>query len=102
MPDITCPGESFALVWFALVRFAPVDGRFEERVTGVAIATLLPLPSHSPQLDPIENIWAYLRGNVLNRRVWDSYDEIVEACCTAWNCTAWNAFINDIGRVRGR
>ena len=32
--------------------------------------TLLPLPSYSPQLNPIETVWAYLRGNFLNRRVW--------------------------------
>ncbi len=57
--------------------------------------TLLPLPSYSPQLNPVENVWAYLRGNFLNQRVWDSYDEILEACCTAWN-----GFINDTGRVR--
>ncbi len=56
--------------------------------------TLLALPSYSPQLNPVENVWAYLRGNFLNRRVWDSYDEIVDACCTAWN-----AFINDTSRV---
>ncbi|MGI4800300.1 MAG: transposase [Janthinobacterium lividum] len=24
--------------------------------------TLLPLPSYSPQLNPIENVWAYLRA----------------------------------------
>jgi len=57
--------------------------------------TLLPLPSYSPQLNPIENVWAYLRSNFLNKRVWDSYDEIVDACCMAWN-----AFINDIARVK--
>ena len=38
---------------------------------------------------------AYLRGNFLNRRVWDNYDEIVETCRTAWN-----AFIGDTARVR--
>ncbi len=57
--------------------------------------TLLPLPSCSPQLKPIENVWAYLRGNFLNRHVWDSHDEIVETCRTAWN-----TFISDIARVR--
>ena len=56
--------------------------------------TLLPLPSYSPQLNPIENVWAYLR-DFLNRRVWDSCDEIVEICCTAWN-----AVIVDIARVK--
>ena len=57
--------------------------------------TLLPLPSYAPQLNPIENVWAYLRGNTLNRRVWESYDDIVDACCSAWN-----RFINDPERVR--
>ena len=57
--------------------------------------TLLPLPSYSPQLNPVENVWAYLRGNQLNRRVWDSYDEIVDACCTAWN-----AFVNDTTQLK--
>ena len=57
--------------------------------------TLLALPSYSPQLNPVENIWAYLRGNFLNRRLWDNYDEIVDACCKAWN-----AFINDVNRVK--
>ena len=56
--------------------------------------TLVPLPRYSPQLNPVENVWAYLSGNFLNRRVWDSYDEIVDACCKAWN-----AFINDAGRI---
>lgn len=56
--------------------------------------TLLPLPSYSPQLNPIENVWAYMRGNYLNRRVWASYDQIVDACCTAWN-----ALISDTNRV---
>ena len=57
--------------------------------------TLLPLPSRLPQLNPIENVWVYLQGNVLNRCVWDSYDEIVETCCTTWN-----AFIGDTARIR--
>ena len=56
---------------------------------------LLPLPRYSPQFNPIENVWAYLRVNQLNRRVWDSYDEIVDACCTAWN-----GFINNTTRVK--
>ena len=29
--------------------------------------TLLPLPSYSPELNPMENIWDYLRGNKLSR-----------------------------------
>ena len=46
--------------------------------------TLLPLPPYAPELNPIENIWDYLRGNKLSKRVWDSYDAIVAACKDAW------------------
>ena len=46
--------------------------------------TLLPLPPYSPELNPMENIWDYLRGNKLSMRVWDSYEAIVAACKEAW------------------
>lgn len=46
--------------------------------------TLLPLPPYSPELNPVENIWDYLRGNKLSSRIWDSYDAIVTACTEAW------------------
>lgn len=46
--------------------------------------TLLRLPPYSPELNPVENVWAYLRGNKLSNRVFDTYDAIVEACCDAW------------------
>jgi DDE superfamily endonuclease len=47
--------------------------------------TLLPLPSYSPELNPVENVWAYLRQNRLSLRVWPDYDAIVATCCAAWN-----------------
>ena len=47
--------------------------------------TLLSLPAYSPELNPVETIWAYLRGNKLANRVFDTYEAIVEACCEAWS-----------------
>ncbi len=47
--------------------------------------SLLPLPRYAPELNPVENVWQYLRQNWLSHRVWDSYDAIVQACCNAWN-----------------
>jgi hypothetical protein len=47
--------------------------------------TLLPLPPYAPELNPIENIWQYLRSNTLAIRVYDNYQAIVDACCAAWN-----------------
>ena len=57
--------------------------------------TLLPLPPYSPELNPMENVWHYLRENTLRALVWDSYDAIVEACTTAWHF-----LINDPERIR--
>jgi hypothetical protein len=47
--------------------------------------SLLPLPRYSPELNPVENVWEFLRANFLSHRVWDGYDAIVDACCDAWN-----------------
>ena len=47
--------------------------------------SLLSLPPYSPELNPVENIWQFLRQNYLANRVFDTYDAIVNACCDAWN-----------------
>jgi hypothetical protein len=46
---------------------------------------LMPLPPSAPELNSVENIWDYLRGNCLSHCVWDTYAAILEACCDAWN-----------------
>ena len=50
--------------------------------------SLLTLPPYSPELNPVENVWAYLRANKLAITVFDTYDDILDACCTAWNFLA--------------
>jgi transposase len=45
---------------------------------------LVPLPSKSPELNLVENIWQYMRENWLSNRVFDSYHDIVNHCCYAW------------------
>ena len=47
--------------------------------------TLLPLPPRSPELNPVENVWQFMRDNWLSNRVFASYDDIVQHCCDAWN-----------------
>jgi hypothetical protein len=47
--------------------------------------SLLPLPPKSPELNPTENVWQYLRGNWLSNRVFASPRDIVDHCCHAWN-----------------
>ena len=50
--------------------------------------TLLKLPPYSPELNPMENVWAYLRANKLAISVFDNYEQIVDRCCEAWNFLA--------------
>jgi hypothetical protein len=60
--------------------------------------TILHLPPYSPELNPVENVWAYLRGNKLSNRVFESYNAIVDACCDAWSwLTAQPDRITSIG-----
>jgi putative transposase len=47
--------------------------------------SLLPLPPYSPELNPQENIWQFLRQNYLANRVFETYAALVDACCEAWN-----------------
>jgi transposase len=47
--------------------------------------TLLPLPPKSPELNPTENIWQFMRENWLSNRVFTSYADILDHCCEAWN-----------------
>jgi transposase len=47
--------------------------------------SLLTLPPYSPELNPVENVWHYLRANWPAISVPDSGDAILDACCTAWN-----------------
>jgi hypothetical protein len=42
------------------------------------------LPSRAPELNPVENIWQYLRANWLSNRVFETYLEIIEGICDAW------------------
>jgi hypothetical protein len=47
--------------------------------------SLLPLPPKSPELNPVENVWQFLRQNKLSNRIFDGYEAIVTAACDAWN-----------------
>ena len=60
--------------------------------------TLILLPSRSPELNPVENVWQYLRANCLSNRSFETYSDIIDAACEAWNTlTAIPAVIQSIG-----
>ena len=52
--------------------------------------TLLALPPYSPELNPVERIWHYLRSHWLANSVFPSLAGIMDACETAWNRFAAN------------
>ena len=49
--------------------------------------TIIALPPKSPKLNPVENIWLFLRDNCLSNRVSKSYDDLVDHCCEARRST---------------
>ena len=60
--------------------------------------TIILLPSKSPELNPVENVWQYLRSNHLSNRVFKDYTAIVDAACEAWNALIEKPnVINSIG-----
>lgn len=46
--------------------------------------TILLLPPYSPELNPVERLWGYLRGHYLANRVYDDYDHLLDAGAEAW------------------
>jgi hypothetical protein len=47
--------------------------------------TLVPLPAYSPELNPVERVWLYLKERFLSHRLLNDYDAIVDAASNAWN-----------------
>jgi transposase len=47
--------------------------------------TLLYLPPYSPELNPLERLWVYLRSHYLSNRAYGDYDDLLAASGTAWN-----------------
>jgi len=47
--------------------------------------TLLHLPPYSPELNPVERLWAFLGSHYLSNRVYHDYDNLLQSCGVAWN-----------------
>jgi transposase len=39
--------------------------------------TVLPLPPYSPELNPTENLWHYMRSHYLSNRCYEDYDALL-------------------------
>ena len=52
--------------------------------------SLVHLPPYSPQLNPIEKLWQYLRKHYWSNRVYENYDALRSAAIEAWQETCLN------------
>ena len=77
----------------------PLDGAGRHVSPALAVPadlTLIHLPPYSPELNPVERVWEYLRDRWLSHRVLaGGYDAVVDAACAAWN-----ALLAEPGRLR--
>jgi transposase len=51
-------------------------------------ATIVPLPSYSPELNPVENLWHSLRSRYWANRAYADYDDLRYAVIDAWQKAA--------------
>tara|TARA_Y100000031_G_scaffold128194_1_gene146388 strand:- start:36 stop:545 length:510 start_codon:yes stop_codon:yes gene_type:complete len=49
-----------------------------------ANVTVIELPPKSPELNPVENLWHYLRSHHWANRAYRDYDDLCDAACDAW------------------
>jgi hypothetical protein len=70
----------------AVVMLDQAGWHLSHKLAVPANISLLPLPPKCPELNPVENVWQFMRDNWLSNRIFSSYENIVHHCCHAWNC----------------
>lgn len=69
----------------AVLRVDQAGGHMSKNLKVPVNITIVPLPPKCPELNPVENIWQFMRDNWLSNRIFTSYDNIVDHCSEAWN-----------------
>jgi len=65
-----------------------------------ANVTIVPLPPYSPELNPVENLWHYLRSHYWANRIYADYDALRYAAIDAWHKAVLNpAIIQSVCRA---
>lgn len=68
--------------------FMILDGSRAHNNTKIKVPTNITLhflPPYSPQLNPIERIWAFIKRNYLSFKLYDKIDDIIQSGSEAWN-----------------
>ena len=47
--------------------------------------TLLHLPPYSPELNPVERVWSYLKSHYLSNQVFTDYADLMNRATDGWN-----------------
>jgi transposase len=55
-----------------------------QRVNMPANITVLLLPPYSPELNPVENLWHYIKSHSLSNRAYEDYEALLDAGQAAW------------------
>lgn len=55
--------------------------------------TIIELPPYSPELNPIENLWHYLRSHYWSNRSYEDYNALMDAATEAWKDACLNTKI---------
>ena len=53
--------------------------------------TLIALPSYSPELNAMEQIWQWIKNHFLSNQNYSNYKNIVDKACCAWNQLSENS-----------
>ncbi len=62
--------------------------------------TIVLLPPYSPELNPVENLWHYLRSHYWANRIYANYDTLRYAAVDAWHKAVLNpAVIQSVCRA---
>jgi transposase len=67
----------------AMVLLDQAGWHLSKRLKIPANITLVPLPAKAPELNPMENVWQFLRDNWLSNRIFTSYKDILDHCCSS-------------------
>jgi len=78
----TAPEVHVVLVWDKAGFHTSNDLKVPENVT------ILALPAYSPELNPVENLWHYLRSHYWANRSYSDYDDLRYAAIDAWQNAA--------------
>lgn len=72
------PDEQAVLVWDGAGFHTSRALRVPENIT------VLKLPAYSPELNPVENLWHYLKSHYWSNRAYADYDHLEQAAIDAW------------------